>query len=137
MRQFVYDHEQVGPWVCERIDAVYSPTGTAAIGLEEDGVLIAGVLYDTYLVASIAMHVAAEPNKKWATKENLKVWFQYPFAQLKVHKVIAPVKETNKQAQRFNEHLGFVLETRVKDACIGGDLLIYSMTREQCSFLGD
>lgn len=140
MRYFVYSQpEIVAPWVWARAGGTYNPNGDVAIGLAENGALIAGVVYESYHPqASVAMHVAAEPGKQWATYKNLKVWFDYPFNQLKVQKVIAPVKGSNLVARRFNERLGFTEETRIKDACgAGDDLIIYTMTKDQCRFLGE
>jgi len=139
MKALVFDKpDVVAPWVWARASGIYNPNGDAAIGLVEDGTIIAGVVYESYHPgASIAMHVAAEPGKRWATPHNLKVWFSYPFKQLGVNKVLAPVKQSNGPARRFNEHLGFTLETRVKGVCADGDLLIYSMDRAHCRFLGD
>ena len=137
MKRLVVDQpDWVGPWVCSRAGGFYIPGGAYALGVEENGELIAGVLYDHYYVgASIAMHIAAEPGKRWMTRENLRVAFGYPFEHLKVKKILGVVEESNITARKFDEHLGFILETRIKDACAGGDLLIYTMTREQCRFL--
>ena len=114
-----------------------TPDSTAAgIGLEEDGVLIAGVKFDNFNHASVCMHVAAVPGKRWMTREYLWTSFDYPFNQLKVRKILGLVAETNTVARRFDEHLGFSLEATIKDASPDGDLLIYSMTKDRCRFLG-
>lgn len=137
MKRIVADQSDVvGKWVCERTGGTYSPVDSSAIGLDEDGKLIAGVLFDHYNGASIAMHVAAE-GKRWMTREYLHFCFWYPFEQLQIKKIIGLVDESNHQARKFDEHLGFQLETRIKGACVGGDLLIYTMTKDQCRFLGD
>jgi len=128
------DHERVGRWACERMGATFAPDVSVAIGLEEDGKLIAGVLYDNYRKKSICMHVAAE-GTRWMTKEYLRVCFDYPFRQLGVNKIIGIVGEKNTKARSFDEHLGFELEHIIKDACEDGDMLIYSMTKEQCRHL--
>ena len=101
---------RVGTWVCERTHGTYVE-GTA-IGLERDGELIAGVLYDHYNGASMAMHVAAE-GKQWLNREYLWFCFYYPFEQVKVKKVIGIVPSTNAQALRFDKHLGFREEARI------------------------
>ena len=137
MKHLVTDRpDWVGPWVCQRAGGFYIPGSSYAIGVEENGELIAGVLYDHYYVgASIQMHIAAEPGKRWITRENLKLAFGYPFDYLKVQKILGVVQEDNAAARNFDEHLGFTIETRIKSACAGGDLLVYSMTRPQCRFL--
>lgn len=129
------DKNFVGPWVCKRVGGVFSPVDSTAIGLLKDGTLIAGVLYDSFNRSSIRMHVAGEG--MWAKPWFVKTCFDYPFNKLGVKKVIGLVDETNMAARRFDEHLGFVLEATIKDAAPKGDLMIYTMTREQCRFLGE
>ena len=107
---------------------------SAAIGLEKDGELVAGVLYDHYNTKSVAMHVAAE-GKTSMTRETLKVCFTYPFQQLGVKKIIGMVDSDNQAARRFDEHLGFKLEATLKDAAPKGDLMFMTMTRDECRFL--
>ncbi len=132
--RIVYDSDLIGPWVCHRTGGVFDYIGVA-IGLERDGELIAGVLYDNYNGRSICMHVAAVPGSRWMTREYLRVCFDYPFNRAKVTKILGMVDSTNAPARRFDEHLGFTLESTIKDAGKDGDLLIYSMTRQQCRHL--
>lgn len=128
------EDERVKTFASSILRTPVSPEGVA-IGLEEDGRLIAATLFDMYNGASIAMHVAAVPGCRWITREYLAVCFGYPFAQLGVRKIIGLVSSANRQAQRFDEHLGFVLEGTLKDAHPDGDLLLYSMSKEQCRWL--
>lgn len=132
MKEIVQDDLRVGTWVCERTDGEY--TGGVGIGLEENGELIAGVLFDNYNGRSISMHVAAT-GKRWMNKAYLFACFHYPFMHLKVNKIIGLVDSTNLEAQRFDEHLGFSKEALIRDAGKIGDLIIYSMTRPECRFL--
>jgi hypothetical protein len=50
-------------------------------------------------------------------------------------KLIGIVREVNKDAQRFDEHLGFRREHVIEDADPEGGLIIYSLKREDCKFL--
>lgn len=134
-KQVIFAQERVGPWTCERTGGTFESDSTA-IGLEEDGELVAGVVFDNYNSRSICMHIAAIPGARWMTREYLWVCFAYPFNQLKVNKILGLVDSTNHAARKFDEHLGFMLECNIKDAGRDGDLLIYSMTRQQCRFLG-
>lgn len=107
-----------------------------AIGLKQNGEWVAGVIYDHYNTVSVAMHVAAT-GRDWLNREFLRICFDYPFNQLKVKKIIGLVDESNHQARKFDEHLGFRLEAVIEDACKGGQLLIYTMTRQECRFIGE
>lgn len=133
----VFDRpDEVGRWTCERLGGVWNPESDNAIGIERNGSLIAGVVYDNFLGQSICMHVAAE-GRHWLTREFLRAVFSFPFDQLRVHKVIGPVDSSNARACHLDEHLGFVPEAVITGAAKGGDLILYSMTRQQCRFLKD
>lgn len=132
-----FDPDWVGPWVCEKTGGNFSAGDSAAIGLvspKTDG-LVAGVLFDNYNGRSVCMHVASVPGARWMTREYLWVCFDYPFNQLNVNKILGLVDSTNVPAQKFDQNLGFVLEHTIRDAGKVGDLLVYSMSRQQCRFL--
>lgn len=136
MKRLVWNEPaRVGGWVCQRLESEFNEKLSTAIGLEKDGALIAGVLFDNYNGRSIAMHVAAE-GSHWMTREFLCACFGYAFNQCKVKKVIGYVDSTNLAARRFDSHLGFVLEAIIPDAGRCEDLYIYSMTPDQCRFIG-
>lgn len=126
------DPMRVGKWVCERAGGNF--TGGTAIGLEKDGDLVAGVIYEVYNGASVFMHVAGT-GKYWMNREFLWFAFYYPFNQLKVNKVLGVVGGGMENVLDFDQHLGFVIEHRIKDAHPTGDMVILSMTRAQCRFL--
>lgn len=139
MKKILLDAELVGPWTCERLGCGWVPEAVAAIGLAEiepsGPRLIAGVLFSDFNRASIQMHVAAESGSRWMTKAYLGFCFQYAFNQAKVNKILGYVGQRNEAARRFDEHIGFTLEAVLKDSHPDGDLLIYSMTRDQCRWL--
>lgn len=136
MRVVLDRSAEVGAWVCSRLGSEFNERLDSAIGLERDGKLIAGVVYDNYLGGSICIHVASE-GSHWLTRDFLRAVFGYPFNQLQVRKLIGPVDSDNFEARRFDEHLGFIPEAVLKDAGRHGDLILYSMTRQQCRFLKD
>lgn len=65
----------------------------------------------------------------------MRVIFDYPFRQLQVKRITAPVASCNRHAQEFMNRIGFELETTLKDAHPQGDLLIYKMTPDKCRWL--
>jgi len=131
----VTDADIVGPWVADRNGHDYLSGSCTALGWARHGVLVAGVLFNEYNGRSVQMHVASDGSRHWMTREFLRACFWYPFEQLGVRKIIGLVDSTNHDAQRFDEHLGFVRECVIKDAGKVEDLIVYSMTRQQCRFL--
>lgn len=137
MKKAVYGQDFfISQWVGFRIDEPdFGPC--TAIGLEEDGNLVAGVVYNLYNGPSICMHVAAEPGKRWMTKDYLYRCFAYPFEQLGCTRVTGLVKADNMEARRFDEHLGFKQEGIIrKGATDGTDMILYGMLKEECRWLG-
>lgn len=137
MRRIVSNEsDRVGTWVMAQNDAIWLPGQGQCYGVEdEEGRLIAGVAFDNYNVAAIQIHVAALPGKNWVTKDLLARVFSYPFEQLGVKKLIGLVGSTNADALRFDLALGFRIEATLKDAYPDGDLVLLTMTREQCRWL--
>ena len=129
MKRVVLDRQlEVGEWVSNRLQCVFDANASAAIGLESNGQLVGGVVFDNYRHGSIAMHVASAGGN-WLTRDFLRAVFGYCFNQMRVKKVIGLVDSTNHHARKFDENLGFVLEGVIKDAAKDGDILIYTMTR--------
>lgn len=105
------------------------------IGWQAAGEIRAGVVYNDYNGVNLCMHVASDGTKQWLRREYLWTCFDYPFNQARVSRVTGLVGEGNIEARRFDEHLGFKLETRLKGAHPTGDLLVYVMWRDDCKWL--
>lgn len=133
-KRIVFDHERISKWVAARTGGTHDGLGTS-IGLEKNGDLIAGVVYDGYNGRSICMHVASDGSKHWMNREYLRVCFDYPFRQLKVNKILGLVDSTNTAALAFDKALGFVLEAEIPDAGPVGNLCILSMSPSGCRWL--
>ena len=106
-----------------------------AIGLEEDGELIAGVSYDSWNGSSLHAHIAALPGRNWLTRDYLRLGFGYPFLQLGCKKIIGMVGSGNLQVQRFQKHLGYRLEATLDGAHPDGALLVYTLVKEDCRWI--
>ena len=135
LAKIVYDAERIGPWVCSRAGGSWVAGRGTAIGLERDGELIAGVLYEDYNGANVLMHVAAEPGRRWLNREYLHKCFAYPFGQLECKRVTGVVPSNNLEALRFDLHLGFEVEAVLTGAHPGGDLIVLRMLRENCRWI--
>jgi RimJ/RimL family protein N-acetyltransferase len=121
---------------CKERMPVSLVAGMKGLGLERDGELVAGVLYEGYNHHNIWMHVAAEPGKKWLNREFLRYCFHYPFVELGCNRVSGYVEAHNADARRFDEHLGFQQEAVLQGAASdGGDVILYVMRRDDCRYL--
>jgi RimJ/RimL family protein N-acetyltransferase len=82
------------------------------------------------------MHVASDGSRHWMTPAYMAACFRYPFLQLGVNRVSGLVRADNKDAQRFDEALGFKLEGVLRQgAADGSDLFLYGMLRSECRYL--
>lgn len=123
----------VGRWVGEGAKVPFTEVCTA-IGWMRGGELVAGILYDGYTGASIAMHSRVTDKVKISRKW-LHAIFDYPFNQLQVKRVSGIVSTANLPAIKANEHLGWKRETVLKDYFPDGDGIVYVMRREDCRWL--
>lgn len=126
----ITNDQRVGDWVAAKVGGRFIEGHV--IGLLRDERIIAGTVYDRHNGASIQMHtaIAGRPTYEW-------YWFcfYYPFVQLRLRKVIAPVSSGNPAAVGFVLNVGFQLEARIANAYPNGDLLAFTMTPNQCRFL--
>ena len=133
--RFVFDTGRVFDFVRSQMP-FNAVEGMVGIGFERDGELIAGVMYEGYNGRNIWLHVAALTDKRWLTRSYMKVCFAYPFVQLGVNRISGYVNESNTLARRFDEHLGFKEEARLRGAAAdGGDVIIYAMHKEECRYV--
>ena len=133
-RVILNERDRCAEWARQRIAHVPSwGEWCEAIGLEDDGKLLAVVVYNLYSGADIAMHIAAVPGRRWMTREFLRVAFRYPFVQLKCRRVSGFVPASNTDALRFDLHLGFVREGLMREALENGeDVIVLGMLEREC-----
>lgn len=134
----VFDQpERIAEFVRARIpECAHWDDRYSAIGLEDGGELIAGVLYDTLSTTNICMHVAAEPGTPWLTRDFLKHVFGYPFGQLGLPRVTALTAEDNAASLKLQEALGFTREGVMREGMGNRDLIVSGMLRRECRYWG-
>lgn len=138
MKRILTKHEDIfGPWMMKVLDGgPWLPGRGHIIGLWEDARgPLAACLFEASNGASIMLHIATNGTRRWMNREYLWFVFHFPFVQLGITKIIAPVESTNATCARFVEHIGFALEATLKECAPKGDLLIYTMTKDQCKWL--
>lgn len=131
--------ERVGKFVADGlhgIDSVESFGEFVTIGVEKNGKLLAGAVYNNMrsegsipFDMQIAFY-ASSP--KWATRSNMEAILGYPFDHLKLKRITAIVKKSNKKAKKLITSLGFQYEGKARLAWDGvNDAFIYGMLREE------
>lgn len=129
----VSDHK-VGHWVAKKVFGSYNEANSQAIGLERNGVPVAGVIYENWNKKSIVCHIAIDGR---INSRFLWSIFHYPFKFIGVEKIIAPIAESNREARKLVCKMGFTEEARLLDAHPDGDLIFFTMTPDRCRFIGE
>ena len=122
----------VGHWVAKRAGG-YFDERSKAIGLKRHDEIIAGVIYDNYNHSSIWCHFAIEGQ---LTPFYLAAIFDYPYNICQVEKIIVPVGSDNEQSAKVVTNMGFTEEGRIKEGRPDGDIVFYTLRRDDCRFLG-
>ena len=134
MGRNIVNGAKVGHWVARRIRGGYFEERSQAIGLECDGELVAGVIYENWNHQSIWCHIAVEGKM---TPAYLAAIFDYPFNICQVEKIIVPVGSDNEQSAKVVTNMGFTEEGRIKEGRPAGDIVFYTLRRDDCRFLNE
>ena len=139
----VYGNDaEIADWVSVQIFGKEGQfKNSVAIGVVDNGRLIAGVVYNNQITDihdtpyMIEMSVASI-DKRWATRHNLKAFFSYPFIQLRLKRVQTHSPADVEGITMFNHRLGFKLEGlhREMNPC-GGDFLSWGMLKSECRWI--
>lgn len=136
VNRLVSGHE-VGYWTAIHSGGgIYAPELSWAVGLKNDisNKYVAGVIFERYNGVTASVHIAS-CGRRWMTRKFLWSCFSYAFEGLRVRKLLGFVSSKNANAIRFCEHLGFRHEATVSDGMPDGDLIIMTMTEDECPWL--
>lgn len=134
MAWHLVSNPEVGHWVAAQTDAGYFEQRSGAIGLVRDGKIVAGVIYENWNGRSVVCHIAITGQ---VNRSFLRTVCGYAFEGLGADKVIGPIASSNVKSIKVAKTLGFTEEARITNAAPGGDVILFTMTAEQCRFLGD
>ncbi|MCS5590724.1 MAG: GNAT family N-acetyltransferase [Candidatus Thioglobus sp.] len=128
--------ENVADWVAERVNATTFGS-SVNFGFYKKGNLVGGVVFSEYRIEDIVFSGAFE-DKGCFTKRSLKIFFDYPFNQLKCHRVTAYTETDNNEANKLLIKLGFTNEGTMREISEKGkDANIYGMLKRECTWLGE
>lgn len=143
MRKLIY-HPQPAliAWVCGQLD-IQNPGPASAIGIMGNTQIIGGALFNNMQNDTLGKPLSIEisfvtVDKSWATKDNIRNIFFYPFVRLGVKRVQATVAKRNMPVRFFLERLDFKFEGIARSAWPkGGDAACYSLLRHECKWIGE
>jgi hypothetical protein len=128
----IVSNPYIGDWVASRINGMFDKYSSNSLGLLIDGNIKAGVIYEDFNKASVVCHIACE----FLSGEFLAAIFDYPFNSLNVKKIICPVASDNQKSIKLVEKMGFSVEGVLTDCHPNGDILLYTMKKQDCKYLG-
>ena len=126
---FLQKHAGVAPSTDAKLMAWVETAG-------DEAKLCLVVGFNAFLGSVCQMHVAMAPDYHFTPKEMLRATFHHAFNDFKVKKLLGIVNSKNEKAMKYDLHLGFTEEHRMPGMHDDdGDIVILSMTREQCKYL--
>lgn len=117
-------------WLEQRVPdcSPIGPCQTIAV-ITGDSRVMAVIAYNNLRDGVSVEATIAADTPRWATKNHVGAMLAFPFGQLKVRRLMALTKVSNKRTQKFLEGVGFVREGKLLDAFPDGNGLLYAMTR--------
>ena len=136
MRDIRINEPGAGAWIMKRVEGHFLEGVDSSISTHDDeGKIRGGFAFCDYLGASMTVHMAGN-DEKWCSKDLLWMAFHYAFVQLNVRKLIAPVASNNYHALAIDLRGGWQLETVIEDAYPDAHMMVLTMTRDTCPWLG-
>lgn len=133
--RFILPDDRVMGWVAARIPGIgsdYKWVNAKAIGLVENGEILAGMVVHDYVPAFRNCQLTfAATNPKWANRKSITAMLRYPFQQLGCDRVTTIIASTNKRAIKFNLGIGFVQEGCCRHGWGDDDALIFGLLKSE------
>lgn len=131
-------HKHVSEWASQIIFGCKDgwDEKARAISVVKDEKIIAAVIYTNWQPdVSMEMSIASV-DKSWATRDNLRAFFKYPFIDLSVKRVQAQCSASAGGTMAFLKRLGFKPEGYHRCAGHdGGDIVSFGMLKNECKWI--
>lgn len=98
-----------------------------------DDQIVAGVIYENWNRRSIMAHMVVEGR---LNRDFIWAIFDYAYRICGVDKVICPVVAANTRSAALVKHMGFAEEARLRDCSPQGDIVLFTLKKADCRFLG-
>ena len=120
--KFIYgEDKRVSEYVKQRIPyAQYGFDKCVTIGVEQGGVLVAGIVFFDWFSAWGNVYVAVAGDGNWCTRKLLRCCYAFPFMQMECKRVTVLVRDGNHPAINLVTRIGFKLEgiMRGEQSCL-------------------
>lgn len=129
------DKERVGAWVAEQVEQKASWGAFYAMGVEQGGEIVAGIVMNNFNGSNATCHIAVtKPGK--AMIRLFEAFCDYAFNQCKLKRLTGMVPESKPKVLAFDLHLGWEQEFVMKCAAPDGeDMHILVMRPDRCRWL--
>ena len=107
MIDLIFDQkERVGEWIAKEVEQTASWGDFYAMGVEWDGELAAGILFNGFNGSNATCHFAVRRSGKHFI-DLLIHSYRYAFEQCKLNRLTCMVEDSNKASLRLTERIGF------------------------------
>jgi L-amino acid N-acyltransferase YncA len=131
----VEDQPRLIAWAEARIGCTFF-ADAKAIGWGDATTIRAVAVFDRWSTHDCCGHIASDGSRTWLTRAFLAAAYHYPFVLGGCRRITGLVAANNLTALRFDMHMGFKHEGRLRCAGDdGGDTIILGMLRHECRFL--
>lgn len=134
--RLVFDEKQrVGDWVARQVDQNAAWGGFYAMGVEQDGEIVAGIVMNNYNGSNATGHFATVKFGK-AFVGLMRHFFEYAFVQCKLRRITGFTPMDLPKAINFIHKIGFEDEYVMRSAARDGvDMLVTVMWADKCRWL--
>jgi len=138
LTRLVFDEkERVGAWVADQVEQTASWGDFYAMGVERDGKIIAGILFNSFNGSNATCHIAISKMTKLA-RELLNHGWLYAFKVCGLKRLTGMVEADNEKALKLDVHIGFKREAILAQAgAKGQDMVIMVLWPDNYIWKGD
>ncbi len=136
MADLIFDQKaRVGEWVARQVGQSASWGDFYAMGLEQDGEIVAGIVFNGFNKHNATAHIAvSKPSRMFL--ELLEHAAGYAFNQCGLKRLTGLVEMSNTKAMALDRHIGWEEEFVMRSAAAdGGDLQVFVLWPDKCRWL--
>lgn len=126
--------ERIGAWVAKKVGQTADWGSFYAMGAEEGGEIVAGIVMNNMNGANATTHIAVERTGKYLPRL-LSAFADYAFRQCGLKRLTGMVPTNEPSIIEFDKHVGFEEEFVMRDGAPGADMMVMVLRPETCRWL--